>query len=87
MAPQPAHGWLEALSLPVVSEHRARRCLPRKGFFEHRKEAKLIEGLGEGQACPNAPYLRRSKLAIQVSVAHGRAERSFIVDKKETSTL
>lgn len=70
MAPRPAHVWLEALSLPVESEHRARRCLPRKGCFEHRKEAKLIEGLGRGQACPNAPHLRRSKLVVQASVAH-----------------
>lgn len=71
MAPRPAHGWLEALSLPVMSEHRARRCLPRKGSSEHRKEAKPIEGLGRGQAWPNAPYLRRSKLVVQPSVAHG----------------
>lgn len=71
MAPRPAHGWLEALSLPVVSEHRARRCLPRKGSSEHREEAKLIEGLDRGQPCPNAPYLRRSKLAVQASVTQG----------------
>jgi hypothetical protein len=51
MALRPAHGWLEALSLPVLSEHR--------------KEAKLIEGLGGGQVSPNTPYLRRSKLVLR----------------------
>lgn len=38
MAPRPAHGWLEALSLPVMSEHR--------------KEAKLVEGSGGVRHAP-----------------------------------
>lgn len=69
MAPRPAHGWLEALSLPIVSEHR--------------KDARLVEGPGRGQACHMPPI--SGGASLQPGGCHTQLmDRGFTVDKKAT---